>query len=177
MDNITEQDKAHEMNSESLVSVYQTIMDSWNRESDRFWSRNNLFLLINAALLTAISTFAQPSLISLAIAVLGIYFTGVWILVSKKGAYYVRRWRPVLERIEKQLQSDYSLSVSPMVEIKEKRESLESRGKLRLTALSIIWNKQVPKLESTELMRHAIIGFLIAWMVIAVYILKVMLFG
>ena len=153
--------------SEALSIIYQTILDAHDDESDRFWTRNNIFLLINSGLLvTATSAIETPQL-KIIVSIFGIYFSLIWVQVNKKGAYYVHRWRPVIEEFENVLKKTGLVSSKPFANLVRPDDEKFQTTDSPISLIKLIFNKEIPSATTTELMRRVILGFLFIWISIA----------
>ncbi|MEW5859995.1 MAG: hypothetical protein AB1861_21845 [Cyanobacteriota bacterium] len=150
---------------EALAIIYQTLVGIWDKEADRFWLRNNLFLLINGGLLAAFTTIPGASGAKFVISLFGIYFSALWALVNKKGAYYVHRWRPAIENFESILRHDMALTTTPLTDVRPDPEVFVQRRRTGQW-FTILFDRSIPAATTTELMRWAILGFLAAWVVL-----------
>lgn len=83
------------------VEKWKATTKLWDAEADRFWSRNNIFLIVNSALLVVISSFVEKSIIWMCISVFGLLFSTFWFKVNVMGKYYLDRWKPILAKLEK----------------------------------------------------------------------------
>lgn len=86
--------------NEELIK-WQSLLQIWDNEADRFWTRNNIFLVVNGALLIAVTSFSKEPFIAAAISVFGMIFVVLWTRVNRIGKFYVDRWRMLLEELEK----------------------------------------------------------------------------
>lgn len=85
--------------NEALIK-WQSVMEIWDREADRFWTRSNIFLIVNGALLLAVTSFASQPMLGVIVSVFGLLFVRIWMYVNRIGKYYVDRWRMLLEQLE-----------------------------------------------------------------------------
>lgn len=161
-------EKKQKMTSEGLAIIYAAVLDIWDGECDRFWARNNIFLIVNSVLFATITYFAKFSIVSLFITLVGVYVSGIWILINKKGAYYVHRWRPVIEKLEGVMQSEFDLSVRPLHEVRPDHK-LFCQKRCSYQWLLLLWNRELPRSTTTELMRYVTIGFFITWILLFIY--------
>ncbi len=82
--------------------VWEGIINIWDKEADRFWMRNNVFLTINGAILLFITSFSKDNLIAIIVSIFGMVLCGIWLDVNIIGKYYLDRWKTPLKQIEKQ---------------------------------------------------------------------------
>ena len=75
--------------------ILKLLRELTEKESDRFWTRNNVFVTINAGLLAflAASYDEVPPFVFLAMCGFGIATSLAWYQVSRAGKYYAQRWR------------------------------------------------------------------------------------
>lgn len=71
------------------------------KESDRFWTRNNVFVTINAGLLAflASSYTNLHYVIFLTLCFFGLATSLSWLQISRAGKYYAQRWRVAARQI------------------------------------------------------------------------------
>ena len=79
---------------------WEALLQLWDKEMDRFWTRSNIFLVVNGALLVAVTSFTSLSIIGAAVSLFGMIFISIWIKVNRIGKYYVDRWKYFLQEIE-----------------------------------------------------------------------------
>ncbi len=80
--------------------VWAAIMQTWDKEADRFWTRNNVFLTINGAMLVFVTSFSTDLKINLLVTIFGMIFCIIWMRVNQIGKYYLDRWKEPLKKIE-----------------------------------------------------------------------------
>ncbi|MCP4303509.1 MAG: hypothetical protein GY788_01220 [bacterium] len=149
---------------EAVAIVYASLLQMWDSEADRFWTRNNLLLLINGALLGLFGTFEAPRLITVLACAFGIYFSWLWMFLNKKGEYYVARWRPTIVEYEAFLASELGTPPLALTSVGADAEVFRNlpstvRGRIsRATGLSY------PRQETSKTMQLIILGFVVAWL-------------
>lgn len=82
------------------VEKWKTAMEMWDKEADRFWARNNIFLLLAGALTVLLTAASLSSAIRSLVSVLGVLFTYIWMRVNQRGKFYLDRWKPIIEDLE-----------------------------------------------------------------------------
>lgn len=75
--------------------ILKLLRELTEKESDRFWTRNNVFVGINAGLLAflAASYDEVPTFVFLGMCGFGIATSLAWYQISRAGKYYAQRWR------------------------------------------------------------------------------------
>lgn len=84
------------------MEEYRIAIELSEKESDRYWSRSNIILLVQGALATIVSTQVDHLIRTLLICLLGIYVSLLWLGVLYKGKLYVSRWAAAAKRVEKE---------------------------------------------------------------------------
>ena len=99
--NANSKNKIEKIPNEYYLKKWEISMQMWDDEADRFWSRNNIFILLNGGFIALITVFSPEAFIKCVISVLGITFAYIWIRVNERGVFYLDRWKPVIEELEK----------------------------------------------------------------------------
>jgi hypothetical protein len=75
--------------------VIKLLRELTEKESDRFWTRNNVFVTINAGLLAFLAASYEkvPFFVFLGMCGFGIATSLAWYQISRAGKYYAQRWR------------------------------------------------------------------------------------
>ena len=83
------------LREEDKIQILFKLLDSTEKESDRFWTRSNVFVTINSALFALFAASYSKLLFEykLIFSVLGIILTLAWLQVLRTGKYYAKRWR------------------------------------------------------------------------------------
>lgn len=84
--------------------MWSSVSALWDKEADRFWSRNNIFLMVNGGIiLFTLSSISGKTthLFALISTLLGVCLAYIWLRVNKVGKYYLDRWKPILKKIER----------------------------------------------------------------------------
>ena len=89
-----------------LFENYNKALDLLENESDRFWARNNVFLLVQGAMIAFYAKANLGNLFSLLVSIEGFFLALIWIGVLVKGAQYVARWDNVVREIEIKLEAE-----------------------------------------------------------------------
>jgi hypothetical protein len=71
-----------------------------NTEIATYWSRNNIFLAVNAGLLAIGFNQRSGLLAAIPLAMLGITTAVIWLIVAKRGRVWLRYWENKLIRLE-----------------------------------------------------------------------------
>lgn len=138
-----------ESNSNWRLEKWKALTEVWNKEADRFWTRNHVFLIVNSALLMVLSGFTEEALMSLIFSSFGLIFSIFWYCVIVKGKYYMERWMPILQKLEK----DDEIDVFG-------KELLESSAE----------SKATKKYEPTSTyMKYVAISFALIWLTLIIY--------
>lgn len=82
---------------------WKKYVDLWNAESDRFWMRSNIYLVVNGGLLILITGLSKIPLFSLIVCLFGIGFACVWHQTNVISKHYVSRWKVLIEECEKEM--------------------------------------------------------------------------
>lgn len=87
-----------------LSEVYAALADRVNTEIETFWSRNNLLLAVNVALLTvALTSSGLGRMEHILLTALGMFGSILWLLVAIRGRSWLYFWEDRLADIEKSL--------------------------------------------------------------------------
>ena len=57
------------------IEKWKTLAELWDKEADRFWARNNVFLVVNSALLIVVSGFVQEPILCIIVSSFGVVFS------------------------------------------------------------------------------------------------------
>jgi len=147
--------------SDNCVEMYGIVAGLWDSECDRYWARNNIFLILQGALLAGFTAASTDEFLRLAMALLGVLLCFIWFGISVQGAYYVARWRPALEAIEAKM------PIQPLSLVKSDADHFRRRSKGIKSLLS------APLLAlrrggSTTFMHYAILIIGISWIALTV---------
>ena len=104
-----------EQSDEPAAAVYAAMLALWDKEADRYWTRNNILLALNAGMLGLVATGQASQIIRGAACLLGAFLAGTWIFLNRQGRYYTYRWRPVLEQYERELQARKAFANLPFL--------------------------------------------------------------
>ena len=100
------------------IEKWKTLAQIWDKEADRFWTRNNIFLIVNSALLIVVSSFVQEPIVCIIVSVFGIIFSFFWYRINKMGKYYLDRWKILLSKLEHD--DDINIFGKELLKVKEK---------------------------------------------------------
>ena len=84
------------------MEEYRLAIELSEKESDRYWNRSNVILLVQGALATVVSAQTDHLIRTLLICLLGIYVSLLWLGVLYKGTLYVSRWAHAAKRVEQE---------------------------------------------------------------------------
>lgn len=73
------------------------------KESDRYWSRSNIILLVQCVLVATFGNIHTISPLALAICVIGLSVSFIWLGVLYKGKCYVSRWDYAAKKTQQDL--------------------------------------------------------------------------
>jgi hypothetical protein len=123
-------------NNNINYTEWQTTMQLWDSESNRFWSRSNIFTLINGIFLSLLVTKFDSYLIVCIGAIFGLLFSYYWLWVNRLGTWYVKRWNQIILYLEKKYQngkldSFHKLIENDKIENKFTKYTVDSFHKLR----------------------------------------------
>lgn len=147
--------------SPKSLEFYKIAVELHNSESQRYWERNNVFILINGAFLALLGTdLIEGKIDKLIICLIGFFASYMWILILRQGKDLIERWRKVLHWIENE--------DDKIVKVFQKADKLSSEGKAFLFL-------PFSKLPASGIMRWAAIIVCIGWLLAftGVYFLEV----
>ena len=145
---------------DAYVQLYAIVAGLWDSECDRYWARNNIFLILQGALLAGFTSASSDVFLRLSMASLGLVLCVIWFGISVQGAHYVARWRPALEELEEHLPAKpLHLVKSDSVVFRKEKNSL-----LEFFAMPI---KALRRGGSTRFMHYAILIIALSWIVLA----------
>jgi hypothetical protein len=85
----------------AIPEEYRLAIERQEQESDRYWTRSNVLLLVQGALISFYTNIDDKrTLFAIAVALQGLFLAVVWLGVIKKGKSYVSRWDSVIAHIE-----------------------------------------------------------------------------
>ena len=89
---------------EKEIELIKYLRDLSEKESDRFWTRNNVFVTINAGLIAFMaSSFSSLDVFIISIiSLFGIFISLAWWQILRTGKYYAQRWRNASRSLAKQ---------------------------------------------------------------------------
>jgi len=118
------------------VEKWKTLMEAWDNEADRFWARNNIFLIMIGSILTVIVAFSDNYLINVCISLFGIVFVMIWIRVNRIGKFYLDRWKVILKEFEQ----DAPIKVFARLEEMAERDPVASKYQASSTYMVyVLW--------------------------------------
>ena len=89
---------------------WKKYVDLWNSESDRFWVRSNIYLIVNGGLLAVITGLSKIPLFSLIISFFGVIFAVVWHQTNKISKHYVARWKILIGECEQEMNDRFGFT-------------------------------------------------------------------
>lgn len=142
-----------------LDEQYRLAIELLENESDRFWARNNIFLLIQAAFISLYASIIKDTeFYSVLLALQGFIIAFIWLGVLRKGATYVSRWDKVVRNIEMKMLSD-KRRIS-FLGLKKLNDSVKNKEN------SPIWPISIVNKRTTLLITYFIYSLLLFWIVI-----------
>lgn len=84
--------------------IWQSICEMWDAEANRFWMRNNIFILVNSGLIAVQTSLNTGFTIKSLLAIVGIIFVSIWIQINRLGKFYLDRWKHIATCIEDKLE-------------------------------------------------------------------------
>lgn len=131
------------------IEKWKTLAELWDKEADRFWARNNVFLVVNSALLIVVSVFVQEPIVCIIVSFFGVVFSLFWYRVNLMGKYYLDRWKPILEKLEN-------------------GDELDVFGK-ELSASKTKFKEPQKYKPTSTYMRYVTISFTLIWVTLIIY--------
>lgn len=131
------------------IEKWKTLAELWDKEADRFWARNNVFLVVNSALLIVVSAFVEEPIVCIIVSSFGVVFSLFWYRVNLMGKYYLDRWKPILKQLEN-------------------GDELDVFGKELPASKTKFKEPQKYKPTSTY-MRYVTISFTLIWLILIIY--------
>lgn len=132
------------------IDLYKLVWDLQNQESNRFWQRNTVFLLLHGGLLAILST-TNLQFMQMIISLEGFFLAIFWLGVLKRGKDYVYRWNRVLTRIENENKNIIQIPV------KHFEENAKENDPPDFFPFSCF------KGETTDIIRWVIYSLILAW--------------
>ncbi|MEL6643317.1 MAG: hypothetical protein AAFQ79_05225 [Pseudomonadota bacterium] len=142
----------HHHKIHSIPDEYKIAIDRQEKESDRFWARSNIMLLVQGALISFyIGLQGKDSLFGIITVLEGILLAVIWLGVLAKGKSYVSRWDAVIRSIE-----DSSIKTGdlqyPLADLYREAKVDETSSLVPLSRKS-----------TTKLMQYAVLSILVFW--------------
>jgi hypothetical protein len=82
------------------IEMYKLVVDHYNQDLREFWQRSNLYLLIDAGLLSIAASQPQGSFRSMLLSLFGILISLTWYLVARGSIVWIRQWRREVESVD-----------------------------------------------------------------------------
>ncbi len=137
--------------NDNILEYYKIAVELHNTESQRYWDRNNVFILINGGFLALLGTDIIIGKIDrLVICCIGAITAYMWILILRQGKDLIERWRKVIHKIENENDS--------VENVFQTADKLSSEGK----PLSIL---PLSKLPASGIMKCAAIMVCVGWLI------------
>ena len=142
----------HQLKIQSIPEEYKIAIDRQEKESDRFWARSNIMLLVQGALISFyIGLKGKDNIFGTFTALEGMFLAIIWLAVLVKGKSYVSRWDHVIKAIEDSNNNQAQIQY-PLNRIYGQAKDSEHIN------LKWLWGK-----SSTKLMQYAVVSILIFW--------------
>lgn len=130
-------------------------------ESDRYWNRSNIMLLIQGALLALFGGVSgSGKIVETAICVQGLIFSTLWFGVVHKGSLYVERWDRVVMQIEVELKNRLGKEFFALRHMNDAAKVYEKRGRLK------VWGR------TTTIMKATIATIAIFWIALGTMVIS-----
>jgi hypothetical protein len=136
--------------------IWAELLGHWDSETNRFWERNNVFLLINGALIALLAQQGLSTFLGVLAAVLGISVGFIWYQMNVMGKYYIDRWKTPLMELEK------NWPVRPVTFVHQEKFSHPTPLRFRPSSTYMQWIVQLT---------------IASWLLVLVYVLARPLFG
>lgn len=134
---------------------YRLATELLEKESDRYWNRSNIMLLIQGALLALFGGVSGKGAFTEAtVCIQGIIFSVLWYGVVHKGSLYVQRWDRVVMDIETQLKSTLGSEFFAIRHMNDAAKIYEKRGRFKF------WGR------TTQIMKGTIITIFCFWLLV-----------
>jgi hypothetical protein len=148
------------------LEAYRTALETRNMEIGLFWQRSNYFLVLNTALAAGFFTLDQEAFIVL-LSLMGVFVSGLWVLVNLGGKYWQSRWEQRLRIIEDRVfgaGSDLFAAGWDTTD-RDVEESLEHTRGGRPNAFRRVYHKGVMSKPSVSLMMTILsASFIVFWL-------------
>lgn len=94
----------------NLLEHYKIAVNMHKEEANRYWTRNNVFLILNGALLAIFSKdIGEKAFIIIVVSFIGITISLAWFGILNKGKSQIERWRKVIDSIENNFQNELKI--------------------------------------------------------------------
>ena len=138
---------------ELLFEEYKLAIELAEKEADRFWMRNNVLLLVQAALIAFFdSVKSVGSIYGALVAAQGFFLALIWIGVLVKGKNYISRWDNVSRNIERKMVKTYSGELLGLRQLSDKVKEKDTLHPIKFL------NK-----STTVLIKYVIYSLLFFW--------------
>lgn len=137
----------------AVPEEYKLAIERQEQESSRYWSRSNIMLIVQAALISFfVNIYNVKPVFGLITATEGFFLSLIWLGVINRGKKYINRWDYVIKQIEEcERESESSCIKFPI-------NTIYSNAKIQERN---IW--PFPKSSTTHLMKYAVISTLLFW--------------
>ena len=147
------QTSLHHLKIHSIPDEYKIAIERQEKESDRFWARSNIMLLVQGALISFyISLQGKDSLFGVITVLEGVLLAVIWLAVLAKGKTYVSRWDEVINGIEEEAIVSRELQF-PLASLYRNVKEGEASSAIPFSRKS-----------TTKLMQYAVISILVFWL-------------
>jgi len=82
------------------IEILKILQAHYLQDLREFWVRNNMYLVINGALISVYASTANKGSYSLPIAVFGLIITAFWLAVARASYQWLHAWRQELVKID-----------------------------------------------------------------------------
>lgn len=100
---------------------FKLALDLAEKEADRFWARNNVLLLVQAALIAFYDSINNiGNSYGLLVTAQGFFLSLIWIGVLIKGKNYISRWDVATRDMESKLMKDFPGKLQGLIKLNDK---------------------------------------------------------
>lgn len=82
------------------IEILKMLQTHYLQDLREFWVRNNMYLVINGALISVYASTAGKGSYGLPIGVFGLIITGFWMAVARSSYQWLHAWREELVKVD-----------------------------------------------------------------------------
>ena len=136
----------------NIPEEYKIAIERQEKESDRYWKRSNIMLLVQGALISFfIGLDNKDGVFGILTCIEGFTLAVIWLAVLSKGKRYISRWDYVIRHIEKKCETEDYLFF-PLSTIYSSIYKDESSHRI------FLFNK-----STTKLMQYVVVSIIMFW--------------